>query len=251
MYSKKYTISYWSKGSVTVSGGTQSNILTGKTINGWTYHQVEITGATNLTLTGSTYIDELRLYPADAQMTTYTYEPLIGMTSQCDANNKITYYEYDGLGRLTLARDEDNKILKRICYNFAGEVQDCNVSAKYVTIKYRNVYSTIADGYYQQYGDLYFELYNSNGEPLVLDAPLTIYFDGIQRYVDIDQVTILANQANPAIATITTGHSEVLFMGNLLMKSYPVDANGNQTGYSFETDAVITENGAYTIIPLQ
>lgn len=50
-------------------------------------------------------IDELRLYPKGAQMTTYTYQPLIGITSKCDVGNHISYYEYDAFSRLHRIRD--------------------------------------------------------------------------------------------------------------------------------------------------
>lgn len=117
--SNAYIVSYWmNQGGASVSGGTESNSITGKTIGGWTYYQVTVTGATSITITGSGYMDELRLYPSDAQMTTYTYEPLVGMTSQCDAKNNITYYEYDGFGRLKLVRDEDGNILKQYDYQY-------------------------------------------------------------------------------------------------------------------------------------
>ena len=51
-------------------------------------------------------------------MTTYTYDPLVGMTSQCDANNKITYYEYDSFNRLKTIRDQDGKVIKTIDYQY-------------------------------------------------------------------------------------------------------------------------------------
>lgn len=63
-------------------------------------------------------IDEIRVYPKDAQMTTYTYESNIGLTSQCDINNKVTYYEYDSFGRLKRIRDKDRNIIKTYDYKF-------------------------------------------------------------------------------------------------------------------------------------
>lgn len=76
---------------------------------------------------GNVWFDDIRLYPADGQMTSYTYSPLAGVTSKTDVNNRTTYYEYDGFGRLSLIRDHDNNILKKICYNYAGQPQTCGV----------------------------------------------------------------------------------------------------------------------------
>lgn len=65
------------------------------------------------------FIDEVRIYPVDAQMTTYTYSPLVGMTSQTDPNGTTNFYEYDGFGRLLRIKDNDGKILKEMEYNYA------------------------------------------------------------------------------------------------------------------------------------
>jgi YD repeat-containing protein len=53
-----------------------------------------------------------------AQVVTYTYSPLYGMTSMTDAMGRSTYYEYDLFGRLKLIRDQDNRIIKKIEYKF-------------------------------------------------------------------------------------------------------------------------------------
>ncbi len=124
-----YTVSYWrptSLSALTITG-TQGAVTTGRTVNGWKYYEHKITGQTTATISGTGSIDELRLYPSSAvQMTTYTYDNLIGITSQCDPNNRISYYEYDGSQRLVLVRDQDKKILKKLCYNYAGEPENCN-----------------------------------------------------------------------------------------------------------------------------
>lgn len=120
---EKYLVSYWSKNGAYSVNGTQAGWpKTLLTVNldgqSWSCYLHLISGQTTITVSGSGSIDELRLYPETAQMITYTYEPLVGMTSQCDANNNIAYYEYDGLTRLLRIRDRDKNILKHFDYQY-------------------------------------------------------------------------------------------------------------------------------------
>jgi YD repeat-containing protein len=71
-----------------------------------------------VSVSGSGYIDELRLYPAQAEMTTYTYSPCYGATSKTDPSGVSTYFEYDALGRLSVTRDYKRDILKTYRYNY-------------------------------------------------------------------------------------------------------------------------------------
>lgn len=54
----------------------------------------------------------------NAMVTTYTYSPLVGITSETDPSGKTSYYEYDALGRLLRIRDMDNNIVKAFSYKF-------------------------------------------------------------------------------------------------------------------------------------
>jgi hypothetical protein len=111
-----YTITLWS-----VSWGTMNvNGLQGTTIANvgiWRLYEWKLTNVTNIIIQADN-IDEVRLYPSNATMATCTYDPLIGKTSECDASNRILYYEYDDLGRLRLIRDENRNIVKMYEYNY-------------------------------------------------------------------------------------------------------------------------------------
>jgi YD repeat-containing protein len=111
-----FTVSCWAQGPVTVNGGTP--LRTGRSLNGWTYYEWDVANTAQVTLNGNTLVDELRLYPKQAQMTTYTYDLLTGITSQSDAAGNITYYEYDALNRLKYVKDSDRKVLKVMEYGY-------------------------------------------------------------------------------------------------------------------------------------
>jgi len=71
-----------------------------------------------------TELNKLRLL-SGAMVNTYTYRPLVGVSSEADPRGRLNYYEYDNLNRLTLVRDHENKILKKICYSYAGQQENC------------------------------------------------------------------------------------------------------------------------------
>ncbi len=51
-----------------------------------------------------------------AQVATYTFIPLVGMSSERDANNNATYYEFDSSNRLKRIKDKDGNIIKEFDY---------------------------------------------------------------------------------------------------------------------------------------
>ncbi len=115
-----YRMGFWARtvsGTASVNVGGQTESLT----TAWKWVEKQIT-TSSLTISGTNIIiDELRLHPEDATVTSFTYLPLIGMTSQTDPNGQITYYEYDGFGRLQTIRDHEGNVLETYEYNYAKQ----------------------------------------------------------------------------------------------------------------------------------
>lgn len=53
-----------------------------------------------------------------AKVTSYTYDPLIGMTSMTDPRGEIMYYEYDKYGRLKRVKDVNGDLKKNNWYHY-------------------------------------------------------------------------------------------------------------------------------------
>ena len=66
----------------------------------------------------STNVAIRNMLPAFAHITTYTYDPYFGMTSETDASNLGTIFTYDTFGRLTAKYDVDYKKLEEYNYHF-------------------------------------------------------------------------------------------------------------------------------------
>jgi YD repeat-containing protein len=54
-------------------------------------------------------------------MVTFTYDPIVGITSKADENNIITYYHYDAAGRLSFVKDSKGNTIKKIDYKYANQ----------------------------------------------------------------------------------------------------------------------------------
>ncbi|WP_299101960.1 RHS repeat domain-containing protein [uncultured Winogradskyella sp.] len=65
-----------------------------------------------------TALNALRSSLPDAMISTYTYDPLIGVTSMTDPNGNIAYYEYDEFNRLVRVKDKDGYILNENKYHY-------------------------------------------------------------------------------------------------------------------------------------
>jgi len=89
-----------------IKGATYSDV-TGKimeaTLN-------SIAAKSELNSTDSTTINSLRAQLPNALVTTYTYKPLVGMSSMTDPKGIVTKYDYDASGRLNKVTQSDKAI---------------------------------------------------------------------------------------------------------------------------------------------
>ncbi|GAA0188911.1 hypothetical protein GCM10009122_48220 [Fulvivirga kasyanovii] len=113
-----YTVALWAKGtghSITIAGKSKT------TSPAWTYYVWEGLSGGSITINNTgALIDEVRLYPEGALMQTSTYKPDIGLTSSTGVNGQSVYYEYDGLHRKRLIKDQDGNIVSHLNYGVVG-----------------------------------------------------------------------------------------------------------------------------------
>lgn len=70
-------------------------------------------------------IQKLRTNLPQAQITSFTYLPMLGLTSITNARGETTKYKYDKLGRLQRILDHDGNVIQSYCYNYAGQQVNC------------------------------------------------------------------------------------------------------------------------------
>ena len=63
-------------------------------------------------------LNSLRISFPNAMVTTYTYNPLVGITTIIDAKGDFIKYNYDSVGRLINVMDKDGKVLKENIYQY-------------------------------------------------------------------------------------------------------------------------------------
>lgn len=119
-----YLISFYAKG----TGNIKINNVDKPISGDWQYYSYSLLNITNVILQNPNglLIDNLMLHPKNALVTTYSHRPLTGIISQTDSKGLTVYYEYDSFQRLRNIKDHYGNIIKTYCYNYAGQLTDCN-----------------------------------------------------------------------------------------------------------------------------
>ncbi|MNK15620.1 hypothetical protein D3C87_337670 [compost metagenome] len=93
-----------------------ATVLTQATIDNLNSSQTEASMETLIKAASDKLRNDSRL--AQAMVTTYTYKPLVGMTSKTDARGITEYYKYDGMQRLQAILDHLNNVNRSFDYHY-------------------------------------------------------------------------------------------------------------------------------------
>lgn len=257
----KYKISMWAKvnpgytsnGTIWITGqsiepfwaGTTSWRFSERVINLTSPQQVVINANDNI------LIDELRLYPYDAQMTSYTYDPLIGMTSKTDENNRTTYYEYDDFGRLKTVKDDDGNILNHYQYRY----HEVNFSLSN-TLTGNNSYRFDITGDDVNSPSLSFEWNFGNGQTATTTTPTTTHTYSSSSGANYT-VTVIVKSNGNIVKTLTTTVNSLGECTLSAMHLFDCDyqlritgSNFNGANYTYEWnmgDGTVLNNNLWTM----
>ena len=64
-------------------------------------------------------LNKLRSNPRPAQVTVYTHDPLVGITSETDPNGRMMIYHYDELNRLQWIESHEGHVVQKFDYQYA------------------------------------------------------------------------------------------------------------------------------------
>lgn len=82
----------------------------------WKYMKQAYTG--NITIAAPNGIDDVRIYPQDASVTTYTHYPGIGVRSIISPSAETSYFFFDEFNRLKSIEDDNHHIKSVYDYNY-------------------------------------------------------------------------------------------------------------------------------------
>lgn len=83
----------------------------------WNYKKLDFINGCDTIDEGQYPIDNVRVYPKKAFITTYDYFPLVGLRGKTDERGLSEFYQYDSSGRLTAIRDNDTNIIEKYEYS--------------------------------------------------------------------------------------------------------------------------------------
>jgi len=126
-----YIVTYWSKTPCKVNNTDPTVWQTDVYRNLKLYaHSISVTNGTISVTSTSSKIDDLCMQADGSAVQTYAYLPAVGPITSTQ-QQKVTYYQYDGLQRLKLMKDMDENALQKYDYSNSSAIQLGTVNTIY------------------------------------------------------------------------------------------------------------------------
>ena len=206
-----YIVSLWAKGSgsISITGGNAQAVSANWAQYRWVVSS-SVNGKIQVSVPAGIYVDELRLHPSDAYMTSYTFKNGVGLSSANSPQGIITFYEYDTQNRLKLVKDHKHNIVKLHQYAYHTDYDFTYVQVSDFTTRFNTGIpgdiGTLGYSYHWSFGD---------GTTLVTtNSEITHNYVNVNNYFD---VTLEIKDANSQVIS-TKSH-----------RIYSHGANGNLT----------------------
>jgi hypothetical protein len=141
-----YWLTFWKKKNSQVNVTSSGSILSQSSdvVGSWELEKMLVKfNAANgvISINGSGIIDELRLYPVNSMLHTYSYLPGVGLISEADENSISKHYGYDELNRLSSVYDGSKNLLTYYVSHYKENTQNSgtpNFGFNFTVDKYRN-----------------------------------------------------------------------------------------------------------------
>lgn len=86
----------------------------------WKYVRTDMGGRSHVIDEGVKPIDDVRVYPEDADMQSFSWKPHIGMWSRTNSAGITESYAFDRFGRLESIKDNNGDIIRHYKYNYVS-----------------------------------------------------------------------------------------------------------------------------------
>lgn len=90
----------------------------------WNYRKRDFVNGCDTIDEGGCPIDNVRVYPQNASITTYEYFPLVGLRCETDERGRSVAYQYDSMGKLAAIVDNEMNPLKKYDYSYQNQQKE-------------------------------------------------------------------------------------------------------------------------------
>ncbi|RWU09932.1 hypothetical protein [Pedobacter chitinilyticus] len=254
---KRYSISLFIKsGTITISGATAGTAQMTTLSNGWNLYQNYFTPlSSSVEISGSAFIDDIKIHPENAQSTTFVYTNFYEqLAAKADTRSNTTFFDYQPDGKLWSVKDHLGNIVKQYCYNLAGQTVDCNIKPTialpnyYARISISNIYTEYPNGPFSPafttFADVTLELFT--------DAEATIpYITPVSRTVAYEETLLSDLGYGPVSSSYIFNRTIPAGTSSVMLGRYAIDRVYEETDpFNPWMSTIYSTNLSYQVVSI-